>query len=244
MENKKKFSKKILLGVIGIVGVLVVIIVCGVLFSNENDALRFKREYEKLNGVVREKDKQTTRTIKIAKDNPFIYQNEEDIIKRIDNKETFAVYFGFADCPWCRSVVPTLVDVARDMKVDVIYYVDVKDIRNTVEVNDDGEIIITKEGSDGYKQLLEKLNQVLKDYTLRDKNAKEVYTGLKRIYAPSLIVVSYGEAEVLETGISSLETNAFMELTDEMIKETYDTSKTALEKLNGDGGVCVPDTGC
>ena len=58
----------------------------------------------------------------------------------MDNNETFVVYFGFADCPWCRSVLPTLLDVADDLKIDKIYYVDVKEIRNKLDVDDEGNV--------------------------------------------------------------------------------------------------------
>ena len=34
----------------------------------------------------------------------------KDILKRIDNKETFYVYFGDRLCPWCRSVIEKSIE--------------------------------------------------------------------------------------------------------------------------------------
>ncbi len=241
MKNKKKNVIVLIIGV-----VLVALLVLGgfLIFGKKSDAARFKEEYESLNGVVREKDKQTIRTINIDKDNPFIFQSANDIIDRIKNKETFAVYFGFADCPWCRSVIPSLVDVSKDMNVGVIYYVDVKNIRDTLEVDEEGKIVTTFEGGEGYRELVELLDNVLSDYTLKDKDGENVETGKKRIYAPNLVVVTHGMPVALETGISESETNAYMDLTDEMKDETYNAFKNALDKLSGNGGVCGPETGC
>ena len=52
----------------------------------KTDALKFKEEYEKNNGVKNEKYNVTTRTVNIPEDNPMIYATAEEIIKKIDNK--------------------------------------------------------------------------------------------------------------------------------------------------------------
>lgn len=241
---KKGNKNKIL-----IIGGIILVIVLGVISfwffkTNNKDSIKFKKEYESLNGVVREKDKQTIRTINIDDDNPFIYQSSKDIVERINRKETFAVYFGFADCPWCRSVIPTMVNVAKDLNVGEIYYVDVKDIRNVLEVNDDGEVVTVYQGDEGYGNLLNSLGNVLEDYTLKDKDGEEVETGMKRIYAPSLVVVKRGVALGMTSGVSEKETNAYMELSEEMKHESYESFKNILQKLSDEGGVCGPQTGC
>ena len=94
--------------------------------SNEKtDAMKFKEEYESVNNKVNEHTKKENRELNIPKNNPIVYATAEDIVKRIDNKETFIVYFGFAECPWCRSVIEQLLKVAEEKKVEKIYYVDV-----------------------------------------------------------------------------------------------------------------------
>ena len=194
-----------------------------------SDALKFKEEYESVNDTKTSSGKDI-RNLSIPEDNPFVYKTPEDIVKLMEEKETFAVYFGYNTCPWCRSVLPTLIDVAKDLDITKIYYVDIHDIRDTLEIKD-GEVVTSKKGSDGYYKLLEAFANVLVDYTLTDSKGKEVKTDEKRIYAPNVISVIDGVAQKLDTGISELQTDGYMELTEEMKKETYDRFKCVLECL-------------
>ena len=68
------------------------------------DALKFKEEYEAINGVANSSGKEH-RTLSISEDNPFVYVTGEEIVEKIENNETFYVYFGSPYCPWCRSVI-------------------------------------------------------------------------------------------------------------------------------------------
>lgn len=47
----------------------------------------------------------------------------EEILKKIANKETFIVYFGYENCPWCNCVVPVLNEVSIENEMP-IYYMD------------------------------------------------------------------------------------------------------------------------
>lgn len=211
----------------------------------KSDAIKFKEEYESINGIVREKDGKEIRTIEIDEENPFVYKEAEDIVEMIKNKETFVVYFGFKDCPWCRSVLPTLVEVSKDLGLDTIYYVDVKDIRDVVKLDEEGNQVTEKEGSKEYYQLLEVLDNVLVDYTLTDSEGNKIETGEKRIMAPNVVSVVKGVPEVLETGISENQKNGYQKLTDEMIKETYEKFKCALKCVINKAKTCSYDqNGC
>ena len=84
-----------------------VLIVTGCSF-NQSDSKKFKNEYESLNGTKVEG--KSVRKVNIDKNNPFIYSSAEEVAKKIENKETFAVYFGFKECPWCRSVIESLIE--------------------------------------------------------------------------------------------------------------------------------------
>lgn len=239
MKNKKTIIA---------ISILIILIVGGIFFFttknkslSETDAIKFKTEYESLNGVT--KNDKTIRSITIPDDNPFVYQTADEIVEKINNKETFAVYFGFPNCPWCRSVIPTLIEVAKQQKVDKIYYVDVKDIRDTMELDEKNNPITTKKGSDGYYKLTEVLEEVLEDYTLTDKNKNTVKTGTKRIYAPNIVSIINGKATKLTTGISSKQTDAYMELTDEIKNDTKNQITEVLEEFTGNGGTCDP-LGC
>ena len=80
-------------------------------------------------------------------------------------------------------------------------------------------------------ELLTKLDKVLADYTLTDKDGNEVSAGEKRIYAPNVVGVQNGEPTELETGESEKLTNPYDELTDEMRKETYNKLKCVFKCL-------------
>lgn len=214
------------------------------LFSYHNsDAGKFKKEYESINGERLESGK-VVRSINIPGNNPMKYASEEDIIRLVNEKESFVVYFGFARCPWCRSVIPNLIRVAGDLNIDTIYYVDVLDIRDTLMVDNDGKVSVSKKGSDGYYQLLSIFGDVLSDYTLSDDNDKEVTTGEKRIYAPNIVSVVNGKVQDMTTGISKKQTDGYMKLTSEMNQESYQMIKCSIQCVVDAKKVCSAKSMC
>lgn len=221
-----------------IAALVLLVVIMGCSFEKEEkmtDALRFKEEYESINGNKIEGSENHVRSISIPKDNPIVYADSSDILTMMDNNETFIVYFGFSSCPWCRSVLPTLLEVADDLELDKIYYVDVKDMRDKLDVNEKGKVYTVKEGTEGYIGLLARFDNALEDYTLTYKG-KEIKTGEKRIYAPNVVSVVNGEAKELETGISESLTDPYMEITDKIQTEIYNkfncSIKCVLENKN------------
>ena len=80
-----------------IIIILITIILIAIVFvignkGAETDAEKFKREYENLNGEKNDSGK-SYRELNISKNNPIIYSTADEIVDKIDNKETFAVYF-------------------------------------------------------------------------------------------------------------------------------------------------------
>ena len=221
-------------------------LVTGCSHSDEklSDALKFKKEYEKLNGTKREKDGKTVRSIQIPEDNPFIYKEAEDIVNMMKEKKTFVVYFGFADCPWCRSVLPTFIEVAEDLDLDKIYYVDISNIRDVLSVAEDGSVETDTQGSKGYYQLLKLLDSVLEDYTLTDSDGNDIATGEKRIFAPNVVSVVKGEAKVLEDGIGEKLTDPYMKLTDEIKEDTYNKFKCSIKCVLESKNTCSTKKSC
>ena len=216
------------------------VILLGVTGCKSNKyALEFKEEYESINNQDNGY-KNRHRELSISEDNPFVYSTAEEISKKMDDKETFIVYFGFKECPWCRSVLTELIKVAKDKEVETIYYVDVKDIRDVKEVDEEGNITTTKEGSKGYMELLEKMDSVLENYTLT-KDEEKIDAGEKRIYAPNIVAVANGEAIQLETGISEKQTDGYQKLTDKMKKETYNKFKCLINCLEEESTTCKKD---
>ena len=200
------------------------------------DALKFKEEYESLNGEKNDNGNKY-RSLNIPKDNPFVYATAADINNKIDKKDTFIVYFGFSKCPWCRSILEQFIKVANDNKVNTIYYVDVLNIRDVKEVKD-GEVVTTTEGDKDYMELLEKIGNVLEDYTLTETNGNKVNTNEKRIYAPNIVVISSGKAIKMETGIADDLKDPYRELTPAMRKDTYDKLKCIMKCFNDEQKTC------
>lgn len=56
----------------------------------------------------------------------FIDTTFEEVLSKIDNKETFALFLGFDNCPWCQDVKPILQEEAKNLNTN-IYYIDTKD---------------------------------------------------------------------------------------------------------------------
>ena len=187
-----------------------------------NDAaLNFKKEYESLNGKTNKNGKEF-RNVSINEKNPYEKVSTDEIIKKINNKETFYVYFGDKLCPWCRSVIEKSVEIANQKNIKKIYYVAIWDddgneiVRDKYEIIDD-EITQTIEGDKNYSKLLDIFSDFLNDYTLTNSDGEKVIVGEKRIYAPNFLYIEEGIPKKLITGISEKQTGSNDLLTDEIL---------------------------
>lgn len=237
-------DNKLFMIIVTILAAIVLVLNIQKVISNnsQTDGIKFKEEYEKLNGKKNDQGKKY-REITIDSKNKMVYKTTEEVLDLIDKKKSFVLYFGFDTCPWCRSVVPTLASISKELNQEV-YYIDVKDIRDTFELDDDNKPKLVKKGSKDYSKLLEKLEPVLEDYTLTDSDNNEIKVGEKRIYAPSIVSVIDGKAKELTTGISDKQTDGYMKLTKEMEKETYNKIKKVLKQVSDKNNTCYLDKGC
>lgn len=204
-----------------IVILLIVLVATMVTGCKESDGVKFKKEYESLNNKEAFSPEYKYLEVNIPKDNKIIYKSDSEIIDVIKN-ETAVIYFGFNSCPWCRSMVENLIKVTDDLNIKNVYYVDVKDIRDTLEVDENGNILRTKTWTPAYRELLTLLDEHLDYYVITDKDGNEVETKEKRIYAPNVVVVKDGKVLGLTTGISENLKNPFGEISDIHKKESYD----------------------
>lgn len=237
-------DNKLFMIIVTVLAAIVLVLNIQKVISNniQTDGIKFKEEYEKLNGKKNDQGKKY-REITIDSKNKMVYKTTEEVLDLIDKKKSFVLYFGFDTCPWCRSVVPTLASISKELNQEV-YYIDVKDIRDTFELDDDNKPKLVKKGSKDYSKLLEKLEPVLEDYTLTDSDNNEIKVGEKRIYAPSIVSVIDGKAKELTTGISDKQTDGYMKLTKEMEKETYNKIKKVLKQVSDKNNTCYLDKGC
>lgn len=192
--------------------------------TKNDDAIKFKEEYEALNGKTNSSGR-THRSISIDEDNPFVYITAEELLKKINNEETFYVYFGSKLCPWCRSVIEKAIEVAKAKGITTIYYVDVWDdegneiLRDKYLLNPDNELEQAIKAEEAYYEILNKFDNVLSNYTLKDANGNQVDVGEKRIYAPNFIYIDKGIAISLVSGISSKQEDSRGDLTDEILED-------------------------
>ncbi len=231
-------KKRILLGIILLFSIFT-------LTACNNDASKFKKDYESMNGKVNASGKEH-RTVTISKKNPFIYSTDEEIVSMIENKETFYVYFGSTLCPWCRSVIEKAIEIANEKGVSKIYYVDIWDsegneiMRDKYTLDNDSSLELVNAGSEAYKKLLAYFNSVLSDYNLTASDGSKVSTNEKRIYAPNFVYVENGEAKSLVEGISDKQNDSREELTNEMLED----EKAIFRDFFKDADVCKIDSKC
>lgn len=209
------------------------------------DALKFKEEYESLNGVeVYEGLKYSD--IKISKDNPIKYSDYEELLDIIENKSGI-IYLGFPGCPWCRSALPVLLDVAKDNEINTIYYLNILNERDSYVV-EDGELVYQldeegneKKGTKGYFKLLKALDKHLTDYVVSFEG-KEYKTGEKRIYAPTVIFVRNGKVLGLHVSTVESQKSGFDKMTKEQTEELYGIYEDYILEMKN--ASCSKDDAC
>ena len=110
------------------------------------DSIKFKEEYESLNGKENDNGKEYL-NVSVDSSNPIVYSSFQEIYDVIE-KGTGIIYFGFRECPWCRNAVPVLLDAAKELNVNKIYYFNALSIRDKKHLDDNGNIITDEEGTE------------------------------------------------------------------------------------------------
>lgn len=231
-------NKKILMLLLGVFS----IITLSACDKKNSSAIEFKNDYESINGKENSHGK-VNRIISIPEDNPIKEISSSELINKIENKETFFVYFGSKLCPWCRSVIEEAIEVANENEIETIYYIDIWDdegneiLRDKYELDENNELQVVYEGTEEYKKLLNYFDNFLEEYTLTNDNDEKISVNEKRIFAPNFVYIEKGEAKKLVDGISSKQQDSREELTEEIIEEEkdifesfFDTSKSCKDK--------------
>ena len=112
----EKNNKLILISII--ILTTFVLIFCGYLLFKRNvnldDAEKFRNEYMEFNDKVTNTGEKYP-LVNIPNDNTVVYAKEEDIIEILKSKSG-VIYFGFNSCPWCRTLVNPLIEVATKLQ--------------------------------------------------------------------------------------------------------------------------------
>ena len=161
------------------------------------DMLEFKAQYEELNGQTNAAGR-TYATLDLPEYNLIKFVTPQEILA-IRNSGRGLIFFAFPTCPWCRQASPILVDLALEMKLDAINYIDMLEVRSLWEVQD-GNAVKTRDGAPGYYELLESFSSILPDafphlhpFVVKDDDGNEYETGEQRIFVPLVVAIRDGE---------------------------------------------------
>ena len=215
-------SNKIFLAIIIFCTVCVIGICAYAIINHEEveltDAEKFKSEYETLNGIASEVNNVDYLTVNISDKNPIVYKTGKEILDVLDKNNAF-VFFGYPNDPYCRSAIETLLSSAKNNNVKTIYYVDILNIRDSYEFN--GSIIPkqTKKGTDAYYQIVKFFGKKLDRYYVKDEEGNMYDTGVKRLYASTVIAVSGGKIIDMHVNTVETHTDPYVALNDEQKEE-------------------------
>ncbi|MGN1352574.1 MAG: hypothetical protein ACI4WF_00735 [Bacilli bacterium] len=189
--------------------IIAVIIVLGFLglisfyylnLTKVTDASKFKEEYSN-----------------VSEDNVFVYRTDKEIIDILKHG-TGIVYLGFPECPWCQAYVSYLDEVAKETKIEKIYYLNILEIR--------------KNNTKEYQEIV----SLLDNYLSYDEEGK------KRIYVPAIVAVKEGEIIGFDDETSH-DTKGYETPEEYWKNEDLDGLKAKLEKMFSETvkNVCTTD---
>lgn len=230
MKLSKKGKKILLLASFLLFSIILIIIVTS-LFSNNTDGAKFNRSYESYNNKKVD-DTHKYQKLKIKKKNKVKNVTIEEAIDILESK-TGLIYFGFPNCPYCRGILPILLDTVEKSNLTELYYLDMTNLRDEYKV-EDGRAIQSKSADASYYELLSLLNNYLDDYIVTDENGIEYEAGEKRLYVPLVVGVQEGFIVEAHNGSVELDENQspFDPLTKSQIGELEVVFQNIIDKIN------------
>ena len=189
--------------IVGIIIATILLLIIGIIFIVwSNDSLRFKFSYEYINYVEYDNGKKIE--IKVPSNNSIKYLKSDRILDFVESG-TGILYLGYNTCPWCRRMLPVLLDVTSDEDMD-IFYVDVK--------------------SRDFDKVSKSFYELMDDYlSIKDDDTK----GLA---VPVVYFIKDGKVTNYHVGTIDSYKNAFIEMTDNQIVELYDIYNNMIKGMN------------
>ncbi|GHU71629.1 hypothetical protein AGMMS49992_05970 [Clostridia bacterium] len=152
----------------------------------DSDYERFRQEYERDNGQTSPSGEDVYQTITIPA-SMNVTMTDEAGIRALLSCGTGILYLGFPECPWCRTLVPVLIEAMKSTEYPgELYYYNARQDRANLSRKPDGSITTECEGSALYKFLLDTLDEYLGPYEGLDE------PNIKRIYFPTTVFVKCG----------------------------------------------------
>ena len=181
----------------------------------EDAAALWKAGYEALNGEKNEAGKLYP-TVIIPEKLQVSFPTEEDVLG-LFRDGTGILYFGFPECPWCRTLLPVLAEVLQEHPELRLYSYDLRADRDEYRSDENGRVRQTREGTAFYSELLSLLDDWIGPYQgLNDDS-------LKRIYMPTLVFLNDGVIQSVHINTVDGQKSGYDPLSDEQREELRST---------------------
>lgn len=69
----------------------------------------------------------------LANNHHFRFRNGQEVLDLLTNNEKKIIVFAFPACPWCQAALPIIDEVATELKIPVINYLDIKEMRDDID---------------------------------------------------------------------------------------------------------------
>ena len=142
------------------------------------DAMKIKEEFALPNAS-------SSINVSLEDENSFKYISSEN--------ESGILFFGSPTNDISRKMINALNELSKEKNIETIYYLDITKIWDELELDENEKVVTTKEGSNGYYNLLSYLDEYLSPYTLIGKDETKVILEEKRILPHTLIYVEDGK---------------------------------------------------
>ena len=149
------------------------------------DAMKIKEEFALPNAS-------SSINVSLEDENSFKYIYSENALHLLKN-ESGILFFGSPTNDISRKMINALNELSKEKNIETIYYLDITKIWDELELDENEKVVTTKEGSNGYYNLLSYLDEYLSPYTLIGKDKTEVILEEKRILPYTLIYVEDGK---------------------------------------------------
>ena len=190
----------------------------------EDAAALWKEEYESLNGEKSESGKLYP-TVMIPEGLEVSFPTEEEVLE-LFRSGTGIVYFGFPECPWCRTLLPVLSEVLTENPGVTLFCYDLRPERDEYRADEDGGLRQIREGTEFYGRLLSVLDGWIGPYQgLNDDS-------LKRIYMPTLVFLKDGVIQSVHINTVDGQKSGYDPLTDEQREELRSALTESVQALS------------
>ena len=204
MENKKK-----MLFISLILVILIVAVVFGIISYNEtkttktepqtSEKTKLIEEFAKLNGK-KDKDGNEYTKVDLSEYMPYTPIDQTKMISLLEKQKTAIVFVGNTEDEETRVAINILTNLLREKELKV-YYFDIKNIESKLELDENGNVITTNEGTKDYQKIVELLKDNLSNYYLTKKDGTKVDTNQKHLSTSTLIALNNSKVVGIHEGI-------------------------------------------